>query len=50
MRDDKLWFNEHEENAMAYFDIDNFTLVEYQIPTMGEVWGNTSNPPKVYSR
>jgi virginiamycin B lyase len=43
-RDGKLWFNEHEGNAMAYFDIANLTLVEYQIPSKGEVWGNTSNP------
>ena len=43
-RDGKLWFNEHEGNAMAYFDIANLTLVEYQIPTKGEAWGNTSNP------
>ena len=43
-RDGKLWFNEHEGNAMAYFDIANSTLVEYQIPTRSEAWGNTSNP------
>lgn len=43
-RDGKLWFNEHEGNAMAYFDITNSTLVEYQIPSRGEIWGNTSNP------
>jgi virginiamycin B lyase len=42
----RVWFNEHEGNAIAYFDIDNLTLVEYQIPTKGEVWGNTSNPLK----
>jgi virginiamycin B lyase len=46
IRGDRLWFNEHEGNAIAYFDIDNSTLVEYQIPTRGEVWGNTSNPLK----
>jgi virginiamycin B lyase len=43
-RDGMLWFNEHEGNAMAYFDIANLTLVEYQIPSRGEAWGNTSNP------
>lgn len=44
IKDDRLWFNEHEGNAIAYFDMDNSTLVEYQIPTRGEVWGNTTNP------
>jgi virginiamycin B lyase len=43
-KDGKLWFNEHEGNAMAYFDTANSTLVEYQIPSKGEIWGNTSNP------
>jgi virginiamycin B lyase len=43
-RDGKLWFNEHEGNAIAYFDTANSTLVEYQIPSRGEIWGNTSNP------
>jgi virginiamycin B lyase len=42
----KIWFNEHEGNAIAYFDTDNSTLVEYQIPTRGVLWGNTSNPLK----
>jgi virginiamycin B lyase len=46
VEDDKerLWFNEHEGNAIAYFDTANSTLVEYQIPSRGEAWGNTSNP------
>lgn len=44
--DDKIWFNEHEGNAIAYFDIENSTLVEYQVPTKGRLWGNTSNPLK----
>ena len=43
-RDGKLWFNEHEGNAIAYFGTANSTLVEYQIPSKGEIWGNTSNP------
>jgi virginiamycin B lyase len=43
---DKIWFNEHEGNAIAYFDIENSTLVEYQVPTKGRLWGNTSNPLK----
>ncbi|MGH9951745.1 MAG: virginiamycin B lyase family protein, partial [Nitrososphaeraceae archaeon] len=45
-KDDKIWFNEHEGNAIAYFDPVNSTLVEYQIPTKGISWGNTSNPLK----
>jgi virginiamycin B lyase len=43
-KDGRLWFNEHEGNAIAYFDPANSTLVEYQIPSRGEAWGNTSNP------
>ena len=46
IRDDHLWFNEHEGNAIAYFDIENATLVEFKIPTGSEIWGNTSNPLK----
>ena len=42
--DAKIWFNEHEGNAISYFDTRNSTLVEYQIPTKGRLWGNTSNP------
>ncbi len=42
--DGKLYFNEHEGNAMAYFDTANSTLVEYRIPSRGDIWGNTSNP------
>lgn len=45
-RGGKIWFNEHEGNAIAYFDTINSTLVEYQIPTKGILWGNTSNPLK----
>lgn len=44
--DNKIWFNEHEGNAIAYFDMMNSTLVEYQVPTKGVLWGNTSNPLK----
>ena len=46
IKDNRVWFNEHEGNAIAYFDIENMTLIEYQIPTRGEIWGNTSNPLK----
>jgi virginiamycin B lyase len=28
----------------SHFDIANSILVEYQIPTKAEIWGNTSNP------
>jgi virginiamycin B lyase len=42
----KIWFNEHEGNALAYFDRMNSTLVEFQVPTKGISWGNTSNPLK----
>lgn len=46
IRDGKLWFNEHEGNVISYFDLGNLTLVEYQIPTRPQIWGNTSNPLK----
>jgi virginiamycin B lyase len=46
IRDGHLWFNEHEGNAIAYFDIENATLIEFKIPTGSEIWGNTSNPLK----
>ena len=29
-----LWFNEHEGNKLAYFDISNGTLTEYNIPSL----------------
>ena len=29
-----LWFNEHEGNKLAYFDIYNRTLLEYNIPSL----------------
>lgn len=46
LRDGKLWFNEHEGNAIAYFDTKSSTLVECQIPTRPQAWGNTTNPLK----
>lgn len=46
MIDYKLWFNEHEGNAIAYFDTKTSTLVEYQIPRGAQRWGNTTNPLK----
>lgn len=45
-RDGKIWFNEHYGNAIAYFDIENNTLVEYIIPSINPLWGNSSNPLK----
>ena len=42
----KVWFNEHEGNSIASYDINNKTLIEYSIPTRNELWGNTSNPLK----
>ena len=45
-RDGKLWFNEHEGNAIGYFDPKSDTMVEYHIPTRSKIWGNTSNPLK----
>ena len=44
--DGKIWFNEHEGNAIAQYDIKNKTLIEYHIPTRNIAWGNTSNPLK----
>lgn len=46
LRDGKIWFNEHEGNAIASYDPKNKTLVEYHIPTRNPLWGNTSNPLK----
>lgn len=43
-RNGKLWFNEHYGNAIAYFDIENQTLVEFIIPSINPLWGNGSNP------
>ncbi len=43
-RDGKVWFNEHEGNAIANYDKENRTLIEYHIPTRNHNWGNTSNP------
>ena len=43
-KEGKLWFNEYEGNAIAYFNTVNSTLVGYQIPSKGGAWGITSNP------
>jgi virginiamycin B lyase len=39
----KVWFNEHYGNAIAFFDPENKTLVEYGIPSKNMLWGNNSN-------
>jgi virginiamycin B lyase len=44
--DGKIWFNEHEGNAIAQFDIKKKTLIEYHIPTRNMDWGNTFDPLK----
>lgn len=43
-RNGKLWFNEHYGNSLAYYDIENQTLVEFIIPSINPLWGNGSNP------
>ncbi len=45
-RNGKLWFNEHYGNAIAYYDKENQTLVEFIIPSINPLWGNGSNPLK----
>jgi virginiamycin B lyase len=45
-REEKIWLNIHEGNAIGYLDPENNTLVEYHIPTRSNIWGNTSNPLK----
>jgi virginiamycin B lyase len=36
----RVWFNEHQGNAIAVFDSNEHTLVEYHVPTQNRVWGN----------
>lgn len=43
-RDGKVWFNEHYGNAIASYDPENKTLVEYYIPSQNSLWVNSSNP------
>jgi len=43
-RDGKIWFNEHYGNAIASYDPQNKTLVEYYIPSQNPLWVNSSNP------
>ena len=43
-RNGKLWFNEQDGNAVAYYKPESKTLIEYHISTTNINWGNTSNP------
>ncbi|MCS6767533.1 MAG: hypothetical protein RMJ59_01340 [Candidatus Nitrosocaldus sp.] len=36
----RLWFNEHQGNAIAVFDPDDLTLIEYNIPSYNRAWGS----------
>jgi streptogramin lyase len=38
-----LWFNEHYGNRIAFFDITNTTLTEYEIPTRNQSLGYIGN-------
>lgn len=39
----RIWFNEHQGNAIAVFDPDNLTLVEYNIPSYNKTFGNCND-------
>ncbi len=39
----RIWFNEHQGNAIAVFDPKMLTLVEYHIPTHNKAWGSCEN-------
>ncbi len=39
----RLWLNEHQGNAIAVFDPNNLTLIEYHIPTHNRAWGICDN-------
>ncbi|MEM4392811.1 MAG: hypothetical protein QW557_03415 [Candidatus Nitrosocaldus sp.] len=36
----RVWFNEHQGNAIAVFNPDSSTLIEYNIPSYNKTWGN----------
>ena len=38
-----MWFNVHQANTIAKFDVKKAMLIEYDIPTRNENWGNISN-------
>ncbi|MEM0364657.1 MAG: SMP-30/gluconolactonase/LRE family protein [Candidatus Nitrosocaldus sp.] len=35
----RVWFNEHQGNAIAVFNPDDSTLIEYNIPSYNKAWG-----------
>jgi virginiamycin B lyase len=39
----RVWFNEHQGNAIAVFDPKTLTLIEYHIPTYNRAWGSCDN-------
>ena len=43
----RIWFNEHQGNAISVFDSQIGVLTEYAIPTRNPIWGNTSNPLQI---
>ena len=38
-----MWFNVHQANTIAKFDVKKAILIEYDIPTRNKNWGNISN-------
>ena len=38
-----MWINIHQGNSIAKFDMETKALIEYNIPTRNEYWGNQSN-------
>ena len=38
-----MWFNVHQANTIAKFDVEKAILIEYDIPTRNKNWGNISN-------
>ena len=38
-----MWFNVHQANTIAKFDMEKAILIEYDIPTRNKNWGNISN-------
>lgn len=45
-RDGKIWLNEHYGNAIAFYEPEGKTLVEYYLPSQNPLWVNSSNPLK----
>ncbi len=42
-KDGNMWFNVHQANTIAKFDVNKWQLVEYEIPTRNEDWGGIAN-------